>query len=73
MVLGRGRIVKRTYGYGIVDRYGIPWWDEACVCKDRAPLQETATELNDDSWQEDDGRTPYRVVRLFWENKARKK
>ena len=63
--------MKRTYGYGIIDRNGNAWWDEACVCKDRAPLLETVRDLNDPLYE--DGLAPFRVVRLYWESKARKK
>jgi hypothetical protein len=65
--------MKHLYGYGIVDRYGTPWWDEACVCKDREPLLSIVRELNDPVYIEHADRTPYRVVRLYWESKARHK
>jgi len=40
--------MKRTYGYGIIDRNGNAWWDEACVCKDREPLLEVVENLNEE-------------------------
>ena len=62
--------MKRHYGYGIIDRNGNAWWDEACVCKDRAPLMEVVANLNEE-WRS--LRTPHRVVRLFWQSRARRK
>ena len=40
--------MKRHYGYGIIDRNGNAWWDEACVCKDREPLLEVVENLNEE-------------------------
>jgi len=51
------------YGYGIVDKDGAPYWDDACVCEDRDPIEEIVEELNDAM---DDPRMPYRVVRLLY-------
>ncbi len=51
------------YGYGIVDKDGIPWWDGSCVCEDRGPMWDIVCGLNDDA---DDSRRPYRVVALLW-------
>ena len=63
-----------TYGYGIIDRHGKPWWDESCVCQDRGPMQEQVAHLNDrldTEW--DEVRAPFRVVRLIWVGKGRGK
>ena len=64
----------QKYGYGIVDRHGTPWWDEACVCEDRGPLLTQVNDMNSGDWSspEDDARAPFRVVRLFWKATARK-
>lgn len=61
--------MKRIYGFGIVDRHGEPWWDESCVCKDRAPLLGLVADMNYDGPYK---HTPYRVVKLFWTTKRRK-
>ena len=63
--------MKRPYGYGIIDRNGNAWWDEACVCKDREPLLEVVENLNEE-WRSS-LRSPFRVVRLFWQSRARRK
>ena len=55
--------VSGGYGYGIVDKDGIPWWDGSCVCEDRGPMLDIVCKLNDDA---DDSRRPYRVVALLW-------
>ena len=64
--------VRRFYGYGILGRSGMPFWDEACVCEDRAPMQETCAELNDKYAMDDDMERPYRVVRLFYMSRSKK-
>ena len=65
---------KVSYGYGIVGRSGKPWWDEACVCEDRAPLLETVDNLNDSMWiaGEPHGDRPYHVVRLFYMSRGKR-
>lgn len=57
---------RNFYGYAIVDKDGTPWWSEDCVCQDRQPLEGILLYLNDDDYP-DDGRRPYRVVRLVSE------
>ena len=54
--------MRKTYGYGIVDRNGDPWWEEACVCQDRGPLDDEVANLNE---ERADPRYPYRVVKLY--------
>ena len=61
----------KIYGYGIVDKNGNPWWDESCVCQDRAPMDEVCRDLNmqyDDICTESqtENHIPYRVVRLLY-------
>lgn len=57
----------REYGFAIVDRHGEPWWDEACVCQDRGPMDDTVETLNDSAdYEGDDERAPYRVVQLLY-------
>ncbi len=65
-------MTRKVYGYGIVDRFGAPWWDEGCVCQDRGPLLETTTMLNDklDIGYEEE-RAPFRVVSLFWNGRKK--
>ena len=60
--------MKIKYGYGIVNKDGQAWWEEACVCQDREPMDDTVDNLNDDS--EGDAGCPYRVVELFFEDIA---
>ena len=48
------------YGYGIVDKDNHVYWDDACVCEDKGPMDETCEALND----YDDPRAPYRVIQL---------
>ena len=57
--------MNHTYGYGIIDRHGKPWWDESCVCQDRGPMQELVANLND-RLERNKYRAPFRVVRLVW-------
>ena len=66
----RRKPVRKFYGYGIVGKSGKPWWDEACVCQDRAPMDEAAKVLND-ALNDTDSQRPYRVVRLFYETRKR--
>jgi hypothetical protein len=60
---------KVKFGYGIVDKDGKPYWDEACVCQDRQILEaEILPNLNDPygpSVPEIDSRQPFRVVTLW--------
>ncbi len=63
----------KTYGWGIVDRKDRPWWDESCVCQDRAPMLETAAILNEaNELGNDTSRAPYRSVRLLFAERKRK-
>ena len=62
---------KHFFGYGIVGKSGRPWWDETCVCQDRAPMQETVDGLNDKFWAAEPNEQPYRVVALFYETHAK--
>ena len=73
------KLARRFYGYGIVGKSGKPWWDEACVCKDRGPLQETVGTLNEAVTVAGhiSGKSPtsdqfYRVVRLFYETRGKR-
>jgi len=70
--------VRKPYGYGIVGKTGKPWWDESCVCQDRAPLLDTVDLLNEAMLVAKqitgtplDCDQPYRVVRLFYETRKR--
>ena len=71
--------MSNLYGYGIVDKDGNPWFDEDCICEDKAPLEETADYLNSEKEIiefDDNGKfidppnynppAPYRVVTLYW-------
>jgi len=64
----------KIYGYGIVDKNGKPWWDESCVCENRAPMDDECKNLNSYSrgFAENDNRIPYRVVRLLYAVKDKK-
>ena len=62
--------MKRTYGWGIVDRFGAQWWSESCVCQDKAPIDEQCADLNEPIYI--DKRKPYRVVRLTYDWSAAK-
>lgn len=63
------------YGYGIVDRFGKPWWEEGCVCQDRAPMIETLATLNgfQGFGSDADDRAPYRVVVLNYITSAKRR
>lgn len=61
--------LSKHYGYGIVDKHGHPWWDEACVSQDRSPMDEQLEYLNDDPFNDrgTEEKRPYRVVKLVFE------
>ena len=64
----------KRYGYGIVDRHGKPWWAEDCVCQDREPLVDIVVNLlNEPCVGLDAIRQPYRVVRLMFETRKRRR
>ncbi len=65
------KLVRKFYGYGIVGKSGKPWWDDACVCQDRAPMADTVKGLNDKFWKAEPGEQPYRVVRLFYVSRGK--
>lgn len=57
---------EKHYGWGIIDKDGKPWWDEACVCEDKHPMADAVASLNDEDYADIDPRCPYRVAELFW-------
>lgn len=69
----RYRDLLRFYAYAVVDRDSNPYFSECCICEDRVVMDDLAQDLN----SEDDGKRPYRVVRLYFVRrralKARKK
>ena len=69
------RTQRKVYGYGIVDKAGQPWWDEACVSEEPSDLADACADLNsgDLSCAEDDARRPFRVVKLFWISRRKRK
>lgn len=63
----------KTYGWGIVDKDGRPWFDdEWCVCEDRSVMIETAKRLNRDWVDEGALYPPFRAVRLMFAERKRK-
>lgn len=64
-------MARYSYGWGIVNKLGEPWWDESCVCEDRTPLDDTVRNLNDP--MEKDAAAPYRVVRLYFQSRGRRR
>jgi hypothetical protein len=60
---------KRKFGYGIVDKAGKPYWDEDCVCQDRATLEMEVTpglnKMDEISDPDIYARQPFRVVALY--------
>lgn len=65
--------MKRIYGYGIVDKQGEPWWDEACVAHEPGCLRDVCKNLNDPMFRPKTGPGPYRVAKLFWISRRRKR
>ena len=61
----------RFWGFGIVNKVGEPWWEEGCVCEDRAPLEDHLQSLNDPDYT--DAAAPYRIVRLYFIGKPKRK
>jgi hypothetical protein len=62
----------KFYGYGIIGKSGKPYWDESCVCEDKAPMGETVACLNDDDFSTGPDDRPFRVVRLFYVTRGKR-
>lgn len=67
----RIRARGNTYGYGVVDKHGVPNIDwEVPFCTDPVFMKQVADDLDEEEEDmevpESEARAPYHVVRLVW-------